>query len=161
MPTSHPLDQPEFGPLPEDKSRIHVYKGPPFRYKALLEQVRAHPGQAAKIGFFREVDPKTTNRIAAQHKTQTRLWLKRHFPLEKWGLWIRRDYDTWADRYLWAEFQGTMTEAEAEVYWAERKAVAVALWAKKESNAANRSAREKARAIVQADQDRRSQVARQ
>jgi hypothetical protein len=126
------MPRPQFGTVPPIAVDKKGYRGPPFRYKALLDIVREHPGQPAKIGLFRHPQLKVTAEKSTTAKLAVRRWLDKNFPLEHWQLDVRRDTDTFSDRYLWATYLGPWTEAEAEADKAKRVA-----WAEKQFGAEN------------------------
>jgi|HubBroStandDraft_6_1064221.scaffolds.fasta_scaffold00184_43 hypothetical protein len=140
--TARPLARPEFGVVPPEAVEKSRYTGPPFRYKANLDIAREHPGVGCKIGFFRHPKVSETARVSSQHKCQVRAWLDKNHPLERWELAVRRDFDTWADRYLWATYLGPWTEEERAADMERRLKEYEQKWGTAEQRRANREARE-------------------
>ena len=105
------LDVPKYGVLPPHYPEIYIRKKE-FEFEKIINMVREHPGQWAKIAEYkggREFTRKSCN--SAYQRVAN--YLKREFPLEDWQGSKRVTPDTWADRELWVTFRGTMTPEEA------------------------------------------------
>lgn len=147
------LDRPEFR---QDTSRNQGPKVNPPREK-LLEAVRAHPNEWAKVAEYkggRHDGRKRTFQLMRNDEMALRRYVAKHYPLEDWAFSTRRVKDTWADRDLRIMFRGTLTpEVAAEMR--EARTIAYNTRMKKgETLAEQRAARERARAELEQEQNR-------
>lgn len=110
MAVSGALERPEFG----EPGQAHYYrrKPVPFPYGKLLDTVRAHPGQFAKIAVFNTVSRKHRQYQVVYARDKVKKWLEKNHPFEDWKLLVRTTPDTWGDKELWVCFVGIFDTAE-------------------------------------------------
>lgn len=115
MATGKWLERPEFR---QDTSRKPGPKINPVR-EELLEAVRAHPNEWAKVAEYkggRHDGKKRTFQLMRNDEMALRRYVANHYPLEDWSFSTRMVKGTWADRELRIMFRGTLTpEAAAEL----------------------------------------------
>lgn len=108
------LEAPVWGELPIP-SHLRGFIKKPFRYRAILEQMRQHVGVWAVIATFEKGPPKVTAGKAKTEAAQIGNWLRKWRPREAWEIKIRTDHESYSRRNIWARYHGLITHEEDEI----------------------------------------------
>lgn len=153
MARSRWLDRPEFRQDTSTKSGPRV--NPPR--ERLLEAVRAHPNEWAKVAEYKgdkHAGKKRTHQMVRRDEMALRRYVASHYPLEDWAFSTRLVKGTWADRDLRIMFRGTLTPEDAEHLREKRMAAYSSRVKKGETLAEQRANRRRALAEFEQEQNR-------